>query len=262
MPPRRPVPPLPTPVVATQNVNNNVKLPKQQIPHFLANSSSTKALQTSSPPPGAEPPKPLPRTTLAGIPKVNSVSVNMLPGENIATNRSSQGKGSRGLSRGGSQPVQQLLPYRLSEGLKTSSLPRGVGSRSTSSVSQSQSVDQQNFLPSSNSKTRSTASGSHLLHHSHSTTGGFAGETAPASYGHSINDRMSSYYKSTSSDPRKTNNGYVEFNYGPNVINSSVPIIHRRSGSSPVPMSTIMNSSSAASHQREDDSDSSNILFL
>ncbi|CAG7820418.1 unnamed protein product [Allacma fusca] len=125
-PPRRTVSQVQIPPTTPQVPSNTVKPAKQQIPHFLANSSAVKPV--ISPTAGTEAPKPLPRTGSAKPPPIPpTIPSNQSVTDYNATNRYSQGKGSRGPPRGATQPVQQLLPYRLMEGLKTSSLPRGVG---------------------------------------------------------------------------------------------------------------------------------------
>ncbi|CAG7829572.1 unnamed protein product [Allacma fusca] len=260
-PPRRTVSQVQIPPATPQVPSTISKPAKQQIPHFLAHSSAVKSLLPPSP--GMETPKPMPR---AGITKPPPP---LPPNQsNISdSNRSSQGNGPRH-PRGASQPVQQILPYRLMEGLKTSSLPRGVGSRSVSSMGHSQSLDQQSVnLNSSNSKLRNSSSPNpnQVLHHSHSATSSFAGDPTVSSYGvrSSTNDRMSSYYR----NPNLDKTGYMDNNYnnyGPNVIRSGVPIVHRRAGSSPVPMSsTPVNSNPVVSNRpRDDEFDMTNVLFL
>lgn len=227
-------------------------------------------------------------------------------------NQASWGQPSIKNSSSASQ-VQQLLPLRLSEGTasgggagvssapssstKTSSLPRGTSSsRSISGMSQQmeQPLLQAEQPPSTGRIQRH--SGNAQITYSSS----YADQPPNPSYlhgpvgGSSSSDRMNAYFSRTAvhlppSHPQyhlyqqhylaSTANGAAEgsptFN---NPTGVPVPVVHRRSGSSPVPMTgtsstnnTNNNSKGSAHnhhphrgffHTQDDDFDSSKILFL
>jgi hypothetical protein len=295
----------PTLVQPVVSVNTSsaasTKQTKQQLPLHLASAlSKSGSMSGINPATGSEPPRLIPRTSSVNLPSPSpksrsssgllSSQSQTSSGElmrNISVNQGFRGSitsrvppAPTGLSSG----VQQMLPLRLSEGLsgRTSSLPRGLASKSVTNMmshAEQGPVSQTN----GNQGLRGSRGGSHFLHHSKSSASILGGSDSQGNsntsylYGPSTADRMSNYYKD-SHDPYRSqgNNGTAENFSGYTQLytgvgqsgNPNVPIVHRRSGSSPVPMSStaIQNQTripyNQINHLGDDDYDSSKVLFL
>ncbi|XP_021964277.1 A-kinase anchor protein 13 isoform X2 [Folsomia candida] len=266
---RRPLPTAPNSSSSASSKPSNNNLPaqngvkKQQLPLFLASNSSFKVGKSSSCSDN------VPQRN-ASVGSFRGGSVVSPPTSGSATNQSSPldpsrlpGKAASSSSRNSSQSqqqqqqVQQLLPLRLSEGSggggnnKTSSLPRGVGSRSVSSMlNQMDANQQQQQQQGSNANQhhlRSSASTTTFSYNNHpggdSNLNQRVGMQSNSSFLYGPVSQSGVRYAYTDggggggSAPNNTSpprNGHINEN---NDGLSSV--IHRRAGSSPVPMSSV-----------------------
>lgn len=256
------------------SANSSKQPPKQQLPLHLAAFSSVKSAAGN----GNSAPEVKPRTV--GMPSVPQ-SGNYV-GEGGITRHNSGNYANRGMtsrvapSLSHSQSVQQVLPLRLSEGNssnnRSSTLPRGIGTQSVTNLSSYQ--NDQHQLPQYNNNNGNTPRyitnnvvGNNLLQHSKSSAGILTRNhtsNSPNYQPSSTSDRMNSYYANNTDN--QSNNGHVEYSVM-NFPNSAIPIVHKRSGSSPVPMSTSTYQNTYQQHQHQkgasdDDYDSSKILFL
>jgi len=256
---------------------------KQQLPLHLAaltRSNTTSSLITS------EIPKPLTRATTVTVPMGSPNNIPHsphLPPQSSEGSRSSSnsiGRAAR-ISTGSlsSQSIQQMLPLRLSEGLalKASSLPRGVAPKTVSEQTQPTLGNSNGYQFARNLKPNN-----HSLHHSKSSTSILMGNdsTSNSNSGYShlyhpgMTDRMSNYYRVLHSEGNRGQGSVEDAGDGRDddtSNNSNLPIVHRRSGSSPVPMSTSIPYVQKQNQvripytkysQNEDEDDSSKILFL
>jgi hypothetical protein len=249
--------------------------------HLAASSSFKQTNKSGTTPPGSETtPSSLIRNSVMGSFKANSssssisqISTQQSTSDFLRGNQSS--RASITSRSGSSQQIQQLLPYRLSEGStnKTSSLPRGVGSRSVSSMMSQMEQSAQLGEQTNNSHLRTSVSTSQFPSGGSGNTNVVPGEslTQPNSsflYGPANNRTTTRTYYVTDSQLKPGNsNGYAEFSGTPH---ENIPIVHRRSGSSPVPMSSAPVRRTAAPeihyHQhpffKPRDDDETKILFL
>lgn len=268
----------------------------------LSTSSIGSVSTTSNNEPPPLHPKPHPRSSVLSSFK-SSISASSLlgPVSNSSNSNSGGGQASWGQpsikNSSSTSQVQQLLPLRLSEGTtggggqgssKTSSLPRGVTpSRSISSISQLEQNNPSELPP---------APAGRMQRHSGSGNPfatGYTDQPSNPSYlhgpvtGNSSSDRMNAYFSRPPAPLppshhqqqmylTTTNGANLEVSHG-TPTGVANPIIHRRSGSSPVPMTGAVtnnanNSRNSASHNhnhhrrffqtQDDDFDSSKILFL
>jgi len=231
-------PPLPPSIPTGNQQANGVKsTSKQKLPMHLAASSSFKqSNKTSSTPPGPENPPSLIRNSVLGSfkgsPSGNSISqISAQPTNDASrTNLNARPTTLVGAPRAtSSQQVQQLLPYRLSEGSsnKTSSLPRGVGSRSVSSM-----LSQLDQTGHANSHLRTSMSTSHFPPSGSNVPGDTLAQPNSSFLYGPANNRAGKPH--VHQNPPNSN-GYPEFSGNPQ---ENIAIVHRRSGSSPVPMSS------------------------
>jgi hypothetical protein len=261
VPTRRPLPQTTTPTSsapANSQPANGLKS-KQQLPLFLASTSSFKAGKIGGGPEVAQPPPSIMRNSAMSSFKGSSSGVNVsqstYPISHDPTRQSV--KGSTAAARAAStQQVQQMLPLRLSEGNsnKTASLPRGVGSRSVSMLNQ---IEQQQQSPNSNQQMRNSSAA-----------------VFPYSQPPPMSSNSSFLYGPVSG--RSQDSGMIHRINGHNdnlISPDGISVVHRRSGSSPVPMSSVPPRRVPApeiqyhQHQhpffhRQRDDDSEKILFL
>lgn len=282
-------------VPATGQAVNGVKN-KQQLPLKLAAFSSFKASKSGSssvdlPSSSTSNFRSSMMGSFKGNPSTSTSNVSQISpqasnNEALRTNQNSRvvvpPRNSNSQQQQQQQSIQQMLPLRLSEGNsnKTSSLPRGVGSRSVSSMMNQMELQQQQHQQSqqSNSQLRTSVSSSQFPH------GGNVNNTA----GDHLTQPNSSFLygpaaaapnnggirKYNHSDSHQQNqSGYNEYyvHQTRNSTQDTAPIVHRRSEGSPVPMSSAPVRKPVAPeihyHQhpffkpRDDDSESK-ILFL